>query len=252
MYKLDSHVHFDCKKNNPYLDLKERLCRNNIESCVLILNTKLEQEIFWDNFEAIREDKVVHVVAGILDIHESNSLDFFEKCVQNEIVPAVKLHPRLSKITKSDFRNILITLEQIEYENIIIDNFIYGPNIENHIGTELAIYLSQNLKNRKIVLAHSGGCDILKTLLLTRPLNNIYYDYSLTCNYLYNTSVRADMLNGMEYWTNRIMFGTDYPDFDFGESISKMEQMCKEANLSELQKRKIFYDNAMNLYRRSF
>ena len=110
MNKFDSHVHFDCKKDKPYSDIRERLRKNNIESCVLILNSTQEQEIFLENLEVIKKENLVYTIAGLLDIHKSENLVFFEQCKQNGIMPAVKLHPRLNNITRSDFENILIML----------------------------------------------------------------------------------------------------------------------------------------------
>ena len=131
---------------------------------------------------------------------------------------------------------------------ITVDCFIYGPQLDNHVGVELAIYLAEKLPEHTIVLAHAGGCELLKTMLLTRSVDNIYYDLSLTCNYLEHTSVYPDMVNALHYWGDQFMYGTDYPDMPFEESQRVMEKMCAEAGLPESKIEKIFYGNAISIY----
>lgn len=89
---------------------------------------------------------------------------------------------------------------------------------------------------------------MLKTFLLTRPLKNIYYDYSLTCNYLEGTSVHQDLINGLRNTNDRIMFGTDFPDFRFEEAIRATRKLCFEAGLNKEQEENVFYYNALGIY----
>lgn len=248
--KFDSHVHFNHHEKSPYQDLKDKLSKSNISKCLLILNTERDEEIFWYNFERIKDDGVISSVAAYLDVKNDDSLQFFEKCGSIGIKACIKLHPRISRITVNEFDSIIKKIHKIDLETIIVDNFIYGPQLENHIGTELAVTLAEEFSEKKIVLAHAGGCDMLRTMLITRPLSNIYYDYSLTCNYLENTSVRMDMVNGLRFYKKRIMFGTDYPDFQFSESCRAMEALCKEAGLSEEETTEIFWGNACKIYGR--
>lgn len=248
MRKYDAHVHFDCTKKEPYIDLKINLEANNINKCVLILNSIEEEKVFLQNYDAIARDGLIGSIAAILDINARETIEFFSSKEKFKIPISIKLHPRLTNIRRCDFEKIYHTICLIESNTIVVDCFIYGPQLENHIGVELAIYLAQRLENRNIVIAHAGGCELLKTMLLTRPIKNIYYDFSLSCNYLENTSVYFDMVNGLKFWTNKIMYGTDYPDIRFEKAIQAMNKMCLDAELPIEVVENIFYNNAMLVY----
>lgn len=252
MMKYDAHVHFDCTKESPYDDIKEKLKSNDIDKCTLILNSIEEESIFFENYEAIKKDKIINIIAAILDFRNKKSIEIFSMLNQIEISIAIKLHPRLTNITSGDFEDIYQAIKKIDSKIIVVDCFTYGPQLCNHIGVELALFLAERFADKNIIIAHAGGCDLLKTMLLTRPVRNIYYDFSLSCNYLENTSVYLDMINGLKFWSNRIMFGTDYPDIRFEESVRVMSKMCMEAGLTDAQRAGIFYDNAMMIYGREY
>lgn len=248
MRKYDTHVHFDRKLEHPYAGLKKKLIDNNIERCVLILNSIQEEDLFWYESRESCKDGIIARVAAILDINDKRTGDFFDKAKYLDMNVVIKLHPRLTNITCDDFEQVFHFVKSMENKEIIIDDFIYGPDMKNHVGTELAIYLAKRLPDRKIILAHAGGCEILKTFLITKPLQNIYYDYSLTCNYLEHTSIYQDMVNGLVYQSERIMFGTDYPDFDFSDSVRAMTKLCEEAGLTKEQMEGVFFENANRIY----
>lgn len=244
----DTHVHFDMRDKKPYNRIKERIGVCSIDKCVLILNTQEEEEAFWKQRGIIREDKIVAAIAGILDIRDDRTLAFIEKAKQEKLNIIVKIHPRMTRIKRNDFENVYEIIKKTGIQVVLIDDFIYGPEVESHVGTELSIYLAQRLPKIKFVLAHAGGCDMLKTFLLTRPLKNIYYDYSLTCNYLEGTSVHQDLINGLRNTNDRIMFGTDFPDFRFEEAIRATRKLCFEAGLNKEQEENVFYYNALGIY----
>jgi predicted TIM-barrel fold metal-dependent hydrolase len=97
-------------------------------------------------------------------------------------------------------------------------------------------------------MAHSGGIHLLQTMLYTRSVKNIFYDISFTCNYLYTTSVKQDMVHFLKYTANRVMFGSDYPDFTVHEAAKTVLELAGLAFLSEDQKERIFYQNAADMY----
>lgn len=248
MIVYDAHIHFDLKKKNPYDDLKCTMESYGVKKGLLIINDDEEEKCFWENVSKIREDKILFGVAGILDQTKNEPYLFYEKLREIGIKPIIKIHPRKTNVTRADFDQMTSLVSDSNVDTVIVDDFPYGPKIESHIGTELAIFLAQKCKGKKIVIAHAGGCDNLKTMMLTRPLDNIYYDYSLSCNYLRNTSVYEDLLNGLRFNYKKIMFGTDYPDFSLGQSIEVFEKMCESLGFSDNQREKVFYKNAIEIY----
>ncbi len=244
----DAHMHLDMGAKEPYKSLKASMDGASFSKGMLILNSLQEEAVFWNHKEEIISDGKIGAVAAILDVREAATLRFFEKARKDNLNVAVKLHPRITNIKREDFESIYQALGMLERKNIIVDAFVYGPRLENHVGAELAIYLAERLTDSVITLAHAGGCDILKCMLLTRPLTNIVYDYSLTCSYLEFSSVRADMVNSLRFAGGRIMFGSDFPDFSFERAVQAAEGLCDEARLTQEQAEDVFYNNACRIY----
>ena len=245
---IDSHVHFNLKANNPYDDLKCNLKNSNIDKSVLIVNNENEYQILKDNSKRLISDGFIGAIASIVDPHKPSPLDLIERCTGYGLPMAIKIHPRISDITRNDFLILLDNLGKVDVKTIIVDSFIYGPKLESHIGCDLAVCLAESFKDKKIVLAHAGGCEMLKTLLVTRPLANIFYDFSLSCNYLMRTSVEPDMIHGLRLWKKRIMFGTDYPDFSFEQALSATKYLCEKAELNSTEEEMVFSKNAIDIY----
>lgn len=249
---FDSHIHFDMRKKNPYTDLRSKLFAAGINQGLLILNSDEEKDEFYKEKDAILADRIISSVAFIVDYKNDRSLqavfDYYQSPMAREITPVIKIHPRLTNIVRGEYEDIERAILRTKIATIVVDDFIYGPQLENHIGTELGLYLARRNEHLRIVLAHAGGCDLLKTLLVARPLPNVYFDYSLSVKYLCETSVRIDMVNGLRHWTNRIMYGTDYPDIPFKESILEMKKLCKDAKLNPEQENAVMYGNASALF----
>lgn len=250
---IDAHMHLNLKKNNPIEDLVLQVKQNNIERFMLILNSRKEKEYFFDNMEFLKKKKCAYYISVLYDLYElSYSKEFIERLAKKDILYTIKIHPRMSNLTKKDFKDLFLVLCQVECESIIIDCFSYGHHLENHIGVELGIYLAERMADKRIILAHSGGIRLLECMMLTRTLPNIYYDLSLTCNYLFDTSVNMDMVQFIRFNSNKIMFGTDYPDFNICDAVQKMNVLCNKAEISKEQHQDIFYNNAIKIYKGAY
>ena len=250
---FDGHVHFNIKG---YIDIDEFINHikiNNINRIMLIINNEIERKFFIKNMDRLIEKNIDVYLAILIEYNNFDSMKFLQMMDYLNIPYNIKIHPRISKIANLDFIKYLTILERLpEDKVIIIDSFPYGHEIEYHTGMELCIFLAKRLKNRKFVLAHSGGIEILKSILFTRNLKNIYYDLSLTVNYLFDTSVRKDIVNLIKYNRKRVMFGSDYPDFKFTDAIKNTIDLCEEAELNIEELNDVFYGNALNLYGESW
>lgn len=245
---IDAHAHLNLKAADPWMDYEDRMARDGIDQSVLILNTPREQQLVLDRGQQFcRKDKVR--LAACLDHHQPNSLAFVHT-VRDRGIPLTigKLHPRITDIRREDFSTLASLLEQADFKTVIIDCFVYGHHMENHVGMELGIYLAQYFPDVDFVLAHGGGCRLLETMLCTRTLSNIYYDYSLSCCYLWNTSVWQDMVQMLKFNSHRVMFGSDYPDFTPAQAKEKTLLLAKQADLTPEQTEKLLDKNAYSLY----
>lgn len=243
MYKIfDSHIHFNMKVNNTIDDFMEQI--KELEGFILILNNQEEKKLFetrlLDNF------KVSFPLSALAINYELVDSKFLEIIHSQNIKCGLKLHPRLSKITASMFSTVINIIEKLFFDFIIIDCFYYGSTLETHTNLEFAIAIAKYFNNKKILLAHGGGHKVLEYMLYTRDLENIYYDFSLTSNYLQNTSVRQDIVNFIKFNNQKLFFGSDYPDFTVNKSILIYNQLMREAGLNTVKMREVFFYNILD------
>jgi len=238
---FDSHIHFNMKANNPIEDFKNVV--EILDGFILILNSQEEKEVFQEYLA--RNFKKDYPLSAIALNYELFDVEFTKKIMSQDIKLGVKLHPRLSNITVNDFEKVSQKLEELEFNFIIIDCFYYGSSLKNHINLELSIYIANYFKNTNIILAHSGGHKVLEYMLYTRDLKNVYYDFSLTSNYLQNTSAWIDLLNFMKFNYKKVFFGSDYPDFTVQKSIDIYKKLFQESNLHNEQIDLVFTENIL-------
>jgi predicted TIM-barrel fold metal-dependent hydrolase len=229
------------KADNPTIDFKEQV--KDLEGFILILNNEEEKALFEKSFfDSYTE---LFPLSAIAINYELANSRFLEKINDSNIKLGIKLHPRLSNITLDKFSAIASFIENIKFDFIIIDCFYYGSSLESHINLELSIFIAKYFKNTKIILAHGGGHKVLEYMLYTRDLKNIYFDFSLTSNYLKNTSVRQDILNFIKFNYKKVFFGSDYPDFTVKKSIDTYIELLQDTELNVEQKESIFADNIL-------
>ena len=244
---IDGHIHFPVNSANPYKDFCAELLRGGVYQFLLILNTQKEKEIFINHIDELKNNYDFGIAIG-LDIHNSCCIDEYNIFRAKGCSCSVKLHPRIAKITKQDFTLVYKIVSQLDCKAIIVDDWLFGPQIENHIGTELAIFLAKKLPHKRIVIAHSGGIRILETMMLTRNVDNIFYDLALTCKYFDDTSLSIDIEHFIRYTSKRIVFGSDYPDFSISESYQALRKHCERAKVALDDIEHIFNELGKDLY----
>ncbi len=245
-YIVDAHSHLP--KDGKIKTLLNNMDKLNVQKNILVINTQKEFELFKENIDDLKANlKRFGILIG-LDYNNPLYLNNLEYLKQNSIKYGIKLHSRYMNITEKDFINVFEAVKKSNTDIILVDCFPFGPNYKTHIGIELGIELAQAFKDKKIVLAHSGGIDILRCMLLTRSLSNVYYDLSLTVPYLFNTSIHNDIIHFIKYTSNRIMYGSDYPDFSIEDSKEKFYTLFKEMELDDNKVMQIMYKNALDIY----
>lgn len=247
---IDAHMHFNLNTQDPLLDLIDHMNRNCIQKSLVILNS--EKELNYYDY-LIQQKKLDNIEKSFefafgLNFRDYAQINHIVNELSNFSKGIYKLHPRITDIRKEDFKSVYLLLKKICANVVLIDCFGYGHQLENHIGIELGVYLADKLPGIKFVLCHSGGENILKCILYTRTLPNIYYDISLTCTYLRYSSVHNDIINMLKYNNARVMFGSDYPDFTPQDAIMALEDLCAEAGLKQEKTQNIFFMNAQELY----
>lgn len=249
---IDAHIHFDLKQKDPAEDIVRNLQLMNCSAGVLILNSEAEKVFFLNNHSRLLNSGIgwhIGVLAGLQPCQADSQL---YQLLDAENIPwSVKLHPRLSRFTLADIPSVLESVRcgKTNFQNIIIDGFYYGANLDNCIAMELVIASAGMFPEKRIVYAHSGGIHVLKTLVHLRELANVVYDFSLSCNYLCHTSVRQDFIQLLRYNKNKVMFGSDYPDFSLGSARAATLDIVRDAGLTSEEQDRIFFENAAAYYK---
>lgn len=224
MAYCDAHMHFDLESDNPIEDLKEYIRKFHIQRGILILNTRRELELFQEYFEGVEEyQDILRVVVGI-NKNEDYIREGYELCKRLGQLYMVKLHPRLYGITEETEDWYMNILEEKRPDVIVIDDFFYGDWNKPDYVMQFITRVAQKFQESKIVVAHSGGVDLLRHVMFTKVHKNVFYDLSLTCNYLKETTAVLNIPWELKYLPKRVMLGSDYPDYTIGSSY----KICKD------------------------
>ncbi len=151
----------------------------------------------------------------------------------------VKLHPDIQQFKIDDYRMLKI-YELCEGKLPILvhtGDHRYDYSNPNRMMPILDIY-----KNLTVIGAHFGGWSVWEeaTKKLSR-YENFYVDCSSTL-YAITPEKAKELI--IEYGTNRVLFGTDYPMWEPETEIAKFMQI----DLTEKQRKDIFYNNAARLF----
>jgi len=158
------------------------------------------------------------------------------KYYKNLGAKGIKLHPRLHNyhIEKKECIDIV---KKAGYMKLPVMICYFPDGINLKLGnTAVSIgRLADHAPDTKIAIGHAGGHKILDHLMIIKSCKNLYLDLSFTLLYYRGSSV----INDIEYSiknikAQRILWGTDYPDRPYAESV--------EASLSVFEKMKIDFN----------
>lgn len=241
---FDCHMHIPVRESAPVEKLLCEVDRSGMSGFVLILNTEVEKRIFIRNYSKF--EPYNFRVAKTLNLNLTEHTAEDDAVDELDLQYYVKLHPRLNNITRGDFAMVHKLLAKERCTTVIVDDWKFGPRLDNHIGTELALYLAHMFPEKQFVIAHSGGYKLIETMLLTRPVKNIFYDLSLTQTYFTGCSLDLDVDYFMKWTVERVVFGSDYPDFTVLESWEAFQRHASAAGVGNCLRKT--QELAMRLY----
>lgn len=242
----DAHVHFDMSKEDPVKDLVEYAQRFRLNRMVLILNKKEEWKVLLEHERLLKD-----CFGRVTPVFGMNQKDAFyqegkEFCKKHGKRFHVKLHPRLFGIKEKDIGWYAQKIEEVCPSNIIVDDFLYGNSVQEDMGLKLVCALAERFPSHNIVMAHVGGANLVRHVMQTKVFQNVYYDISLTCNYLFDSSIKWDLLWLLKHMHSRVMLGSDYPDFHIYQAVENLEKLREMSGLEESHwKQMLFYNMEM-------
>jgi hypothetical protein len=187
------------------------------------------------------------VVSLIIDLQQT---DFVLQEVHKGHVNGLKIHSRDQRLTDGDYAYLLKNLSLFpDYLPVILDAFYYGDEIQYQPSLTKIIEFAKFYPQKKFVIAHSGGYEVLKYFFHLRPLKNIYYDLSFSLQYLSDTSCFSDLKKLIKFTdTSRVMFGTDFFWASPKLQLEVLDSIFSTINLSIQDQHKILYDNARHIF----
>ncbi len=159
----------------------------------------------------------------------------------------IKLQPLVSEFGLDDKRLIPVFEKIIEHEKVLIAHAGTAPYANDWLGIERLERLKKNLPGLTIVVAHMGAFEIDRTLDLLQKHDNIFVDTAMIFVDTDLFETHPDIsVETLESISDRILFGSDFPNFpyQYSESIDSILRL----EVSDETKEKIFYKNAARLF----
>ena len=184
MKLFDCHVHVE--KGLDKYDLEpdyKNIIFNTIES-------------YSTHFEQYVSEK--HFFSLIYDF--KGQIDFVLEQIEQKKVQALKIHSRFQEISDDEHHTLINHLGETKVNlPIIYDAFYFGKGYQYQPNLFRLIDMLEAFPDRKFIVAHSGGYEIIKYFFHLREFSNVYYDLSLSLQYLHDSSQFADLKKLIRY-----------------------------------------------------
>ena len=241
MELFDAHMHIDLKN-------EDRLYKHleGISGGSVIANSLEELEAVLRRREIFRMGKKMRLIVlwDVVKDFEKQAAEWKNLTGVENV--GVKLHPRIQNLTSIDIDKIVRELSKIDFDHIVVDAFEVGHRIENHISLLLILELVKAFPDKKIIVAHAGGYRCLEYLLILKDFKNIFYDISFTVNYLKHSSVSLDVRHLLCVRREKILFGTDFPEYGIEETLDSFNRIIQGLEEEEEIRRFVLYENYKN------
>ncbi|MBU1097724.1 MAG: amidohydrolase family protein [Bacteroidetes bacterium] len=149
----------------------------------------------------------------------------------------IKIHPRLSKL-KLDSEEVLCAIKKAgEYGLVSFICTINRPPAQplNRPLYDAIHYLCAESISSKIVLLHGGYYELLSVSEIVRPFEHVFLDLSTTLIRFIDTSLREDIKFLIKTFDKRIVFGSDFPEYSYGDVLDSLKILGFERKWLENQ-----------------
>ena len=247
---IDSHMHLPVIENGTLLDQKKQLLRdidrNGIDKCIVISDSELTSVIgtMDECVELFSDDKNVYVVGGISPFFDFEiQLEKLDRYLKNKKAVGIKLFPGHESFYLTDERLEAVYILAMKYDVPVL--FHSGWDNSEYSAAAIVAQTAEKYRSTKIVCCHCLYPNIKDCLPLTK-YENLYFDLSSTADDK-NTflSIKDDITALISSSPDRVLFGSDYACCNQKEHIDAI----KELDLNDEIKNKVFFENAVRLYR---
>lgn len=163
----------------------------------------------------------------------------------------LKLHPRLQELRLGDPR-VVSFFQQLERDFsgvLLIDCFFTDHEPRRHIE-EVASFV-EAVSGMTLVLAHCGAFAFEEILPLAEKFEHVRVDTSFTLN-LFRKHGKERLIEELglrlaDLPTEKVLFGSDFPEYSVRESRLLLEEVMDSAGFSREERWRILGDNARRL-----
>jgi hypothetical protein len=227
---FDCHVHIESGLDA--YDLTQTKKRNIIFNEVSSYKTWSSKVPFGDSISLILSVK-------------PEETEFVIQKARNQEIQAFKILTREQKLTFKDHTILRDILHLSPPIPVIYDAFQYGDELDFQPSLEGLIFLAKSFPERKFIVAHAGGIEMLRYFFHLRTLPNIFYDLSFSIQYLHDSSVFKDLVKLIRFTPkHKLMFGSDFNFASPHMQYSILLSIFEEVGCSEKEQRMILHDNA--------
>lgn len=166
------------------------------------------------------------------------------RTIQSMGLKGIKLHPDYQNTFIDDMKymHIIDYASELDLITLVHAGLDVGLPDIIHCSPKAARNVIEQVHPEKFILAHLGGCDMWEEVQRDLVGLNVYLDTAVIYGRISNEQF-LDIVR--QHTADRILFATDSPWCDQKSSVTWMDKQ----SLTEEEKNKIFYANALKLLR---
>jgi len=258
---IDSHLHLPgLKKGGSFKDSKrmllEDLKRHRVDYAVLIPDNVPASDVGdLDTVIELTQDEPRLFPMGTLNILKDREsiLDKLDWLFESKRIVGIKLFPGHDPIYPTDRRLIPVYELCIKHDLPIMIHTGWNPNnpkAAEYNDPKYIVKIAKIFHNLKIVISHYFWPEVEYCREVTRAFQNIYFDTSGLADEEVIRQTGFQRIHRVLTETFRerpdsVLFGTDYAACDIGKHI----ELVKSLKISNADKERIFWENALRLFR---
>lgn len=249
---VDAHLHLDCEKHNSISDAAKKLeierVNAGINHCI-VLHLLAQGYSSFEFYEAIKPYPCLHGMVNIDPLGESACTELTNAILKLDFV-GLKLHPRLQGFDLAHPKvEALVKHAGSLNVPVLIDAFPDGTNLEAGFSPLAFATLARRCPSTKIIVAHMGGHYVFDFMMLAKRIPNMYFDVSYSLLYYRGSCIPRDMVYAIKSMkSNRIFYGSDYPDRPLNESLELSKAVLVENKLSVELTKNLLGENAAKFF----
>lgn len=161
----------------------------------------------------------------------------------------IKLHPRLQGIDllDEDLHDFFSFLNQHKIP-VMIDGYYQSRNRGIPLSSFTPFHydaLAKKYPDIPLILSHMGGHRVLDAFFLAKSNPSVFLDNSHMLRYFSGTSVIDDALWVMDKLDEKIIYGSDFPEYSLNGYLEHFKQLT--SGKKEIRKEKI-YSNITKIF----